>query len=375
MLDLSIRRWWEDEMRDSPWWPDITKSIEAEEMTTPTCVPGQRPSCNPNTYYTLQLLLESKPPCYREGMDLTIFEASAVGDVISVQRLLRGGQAPDVRDVEGNTPLILCMTALDSSGDSRANRLEIVRLLLLHGADPSVVDRDDATPLMHACQHGLVEEVELLLAILNNAKYAMKPNKLTALHSTSRGFLKPLCLKATNTYLVACPFSRIAEILLKHGADINCRDGYYRTPLHWAMRCFEHSAHQHRLVSTLLELGADPYLRDINGCYPMTRNNEDILELSGRANLLTSGASKRLERPRWPSGVFVDTGAARRRHCWLSGDDKPGSRGPIPCGKGKALVWCPQDKTVRMLWGMTDPIGCTVPGTPRQSYSFLFRRH
>lgn len=47
-------------------------------------------------------------------------------------------------------------------GDGGPTHVEIVRLLLAHGADRSIADRDGVTPLQHARRRGYARMVELL---------------------------------------------------------------------------------------------------------------------------------------------------------------------------------------------------------------------
>ncbi len=47
-------------------------------------------------------------------------------------------------------------------GDGGPKHTEIVRLLLAHGADPGIADRDGVTPLAHARRHGYTAIIRLL---------------------------------------------------------------------------------------------------------------------------------------------------------------------------------------------------------------------
>ena len=86
----------------------------------------------------------------------SFLNAASDGDLITVDRILRDGMPVDVSDdVRGNTALH-CATAY--------NRIELVKLLLLQGAD---VNRQNlfskSTPLHYAAKGNSTEVARLLL--------------------------------------------------------------------------------------------------------------------------------------------------------------------------------------------------------------------
>ena len=68
-------------------------------------------------------------------------QAARWGNVSAAQALLDYGAAIDARDGKGQTPLRRAVNC---------QRLEFVRFLVRHGADPRAADRRGATPLKAA---------------------------------------------------------------------------------------------------------------------------------------------------------------------------------------------------------------------------------
>ena len=55
----------------------------------------------------------------------------------------------------------------------------------------------------------------------------------------------------------------MVRLLARHSADVNCTDGTGQTALHYAFSCGHGDC-----VRSLIELGADPCLRDSEGNLP-----------------------------------------------------------------------------------------------------------
>jgi ankyrin repeat protein len=155
-----------------------------------------------------------------------LVDAVRRGDVQEVARLLAAGADPNVKDLDGHTPLHIA---------AEQCRADIAELLLRHGADPNARDNQGKTSLHIAVWMRCRAVVELLLrhgADLN----ARDADGETPLH------------KAVSVSDVA-----LVELLLKHGADPNARDKEGWTPLHRTGRV--------ELVELLLRHGADPNAR------------------------------------------------------------------------------------------------------------------
>jgi len=158
--------------------------------------------------------------------DLTIFEASATGDLARLQALLAADAGlANAFAADGFQPLGLAaffnyptvaksllehgaevnsparnpqrVTPLHSAAASEA--LEIARLLLEHGADANARQAKDLTALHAAAQNGQVELIELLLA------HGAEVNARAANHLTPLG----MALRSGR--------ERAAEVLRGHG--------------------------------------------------------------------------------------------------------------------------------------------------------------
>ena len=109
-----------------------------------------------------------------------IAESEGRDAVEHVRLLLEHGANPDARDREGVTPLILAVTDhdIDSTAERQSDAVRMIRVLIRGGADPDLRDRRETgdhkgnTALIHAAQRGYlgdnpsstVREIRALLA-------------------------------------------------------------------------------------------------------------------------------------------------------------------------------------------------------------------
>jgi len=126
---------------------------------------------------------------------------------------------------------------------SRWGHDEVARVLLEHGADTKIWDRDGWCPLQLAAGYGHVEVIRVLLEHGADVNAREKTNS-TALHSAS-----------------ACGHAAAARVLLEHGADPNANEKADETPLHWATN--------EGVARILLEYGADPNAKNCFNCTPL----------------------------------------------------------------------------------------------------------
>ncbi len=127
----------------------------------------------------------------------------------------------------------------------RANRVDVVEILIKHGVDPNKMMDTGQSPFHIACLQGNQVIVQYLLA--NNANALMCDKALnTPLH---------LAVKANHEY--------IASMLLNHGANANSCNGNLNTPLFFTYNI--------DVAQLLLDYGADVNHRNDNGDTPLHR--------------------------------------------------------------------------------------------------------
>jgi len=205
-----------------------------------------------------------------------LVDAVRRGDVQEVARLLAAGANPNVKDLDGRTPLHIA---------AEQSRADLVELLLRHGADPNARDADGETPLHKAVSVSDVALVELLLRHGADPNARCKEGR-TPLHRAGRVELVELLLRygadpdartdAGVTLLHSAAISgnvKLAEILLSRGADPNARAADGATPLHIAtgkLRMYPQEEVCHPdFVRLLLSYGADLNIRDGDGRTPL----------------------------------------------------------------------------------------------------------
>ncbi|XP_015685175.1 ankyrin repeat domain-containing protein 27-like, partial [Protobothrops mucrosquamatus] len=136
--------------------------------------------------------------------------------------------------------------------------VDLVALLLKHGANMEAKDVNQAGPLHFACQNGHFQVVEFLI------ECTAKQNKKDIYGNTP---LMYACLKG---------YQEIAAILLQHGASVNLPNNQGNTPLHKAV-----IGNYEAVVQLLLQHGALVYLRNNRQCTPLdyAEPNSDLLKL------------------------------------------------------------------------------------------------
>lgn len=128
----------------------------------------------------------------------------------------------------------------------QSNNFTNLQLLLTLGYDPNAVDGDRRSVLMFAIEQKCAPEVyEILLEHGANIEQADKTNA-TPLH-----------------YAVHLGNKPAVEILLKYGANINHKDVNWTTPLHRAKNSSSNSEEQLILWNKLIQVGADPTIKDL----------------------------------------------------------------------------------------------------------------
>jgi ankyrin repeat protein len=165
-----------------------------------------------------------------------------------VDLLLEHGADPDAQDAAGTTPLI---EAVNFGAVANAE------LLLRKGANPNLPNLNGDTPLHRAVSRDFVM-TKLLLENSANPNLKNKRGR-TPLHYASGGPADDTNRLGPNGRLIPDP--RVVKVLLAHQADPNVTDDDGVTPLYYAV-----SSHSEVVTELLLEAGAKitPRIRQLS---------------------------------------------------------------------------------------------------------------
>ncbi len=165
----------------------------------------------------------SSKPLTQTQLDKKLDTAAYFGRVKEMKSLIAQGASVNAKD-SGSGFTILQGAALESRSLAKAGtQIEVIKLLLAHGADPNVGDNRSNTPL-HFASHPEV----IALLVSHGAKI-----------NTQNQFLKPpLHIAAMKGH------TKTVKALIEHGADISLKT----PPLDWIRResievieaCLEH---------------------------------------------------------------------------------------------------------------------------------------
>ena len=132
-----------------------------------------------------------------------------------------------------------------------AGQFQTAKFLYDNGAHPNVAGYGRNTPLHSAVLYGDFEMVRILLKY--KADVNQSNGRDTPLHYASRGIQGGRSIDTLS-------LSKVARLLLEHGADVNARNHERATPLHIAVE-----DGRVEVVQVLLEHGADVIAEDQNG--------------------------------------------------------------------------------------------------------------
>jgi ankyrin repeat protein len=140
------------------------------------------------------------------------------------------------------------------------NQLPMVQLLLKYKADPNDAQTDDRPLLVTA-----LDKPEIVQALLEAGA------RVDALYSNvAGGNGRNLNWTPLLFAVMANSPANTVEILLKHGANPNARDGAYgQTPLHWMAGWDHQHLPNRKVVELLLDYKADPNVRNDAGLTPL----------------------------------------------------------------------------------------------------------
>jgi ankyrin repeat protein len=217
-------------------------------------------------------------------------------DVNIVRLLLEHGADVTILDY------LLHSTALHQA--SSGGWLEVVRLLLSYGAKVDEKDREGKTPFHLASSKGHLEIVKHLSE--NGAVVGVRDHEdNTPLHEASaEGHVDVMRWllnhgadanarrgdRCTPLHRAAFAHLKAVQLLLEHNVDVNLRDDKGKTPLHKALEFARYSESIVDVTRRLLEHGADPNTRDHGLSTPLHQaSSEGLLEA---ARLLISYGAK-----------------------------------------------------------------------------------
>ena len=267
------------------------------------------------------------------------------------KRLIEAGADVNAWDIFGQSPLHVAIAYMNTRGDNnpldsdaqnKANGRDLVKLLVERGANPNQAlffkapGRDSGvgrglTPFLAACASGDIEIVKLLLAHGANPKLATADGQgpiILAVGSRTGGTANPGAASASGVAFEngqgitttraggAAPEDRtvtLIKLLAESGADVKLvakRHFLQRTrggsALHYAVR-----GGSKAVIAALLDLGADVNAKDEDGLtaldYAMGRGYVPFLQLAKAPNkdladaLRARGANVELAKtPDWP---------------------------------------------------------------------------
>ena len=200
--------------------------------------------------------------------DLTPLHLAAGHGFLGVTRTLVECNADiNARDRSGNIPLHRTMYDWYKQSERTQDcRLDVVKFLLEHGADPDAQNDRHRTPLHEASDFGSVGGAQLVLEYGANI-HARNRLGRTPLHQ-ALAYLK-------DTLDTLDMFLDTMRCLLAHGADVDALDNDHWTPLHAAS--FWGCVKGARL---LLEHGANVHLEDKGGRTPF-----QVASLGGKTKI------------------------------------------------------------------------------------------
>ncbi len=193
----------------------------------------------------------------------TLHYAGARNAAAAAEVLIDHGADLEALGFEGNmewcTPLVL-------AAFSGADRIDVVRVLLRHHANPDARSSAGETALMTAIEHGEDEIVNALIDAgahvgVHEAAALGQVDELAGLLDASPGLVdsRDTYRYATPLYYAACRNQVEAiDLLMNRGADVDAQDKAYGDSNHWTPLIRAGDAQCQEAVCSLLEHGASP---------------------------------------------------------------------------------------------------------------------
>jgi len=230
-------------------------NLENNEGRTPLSVAVENGSLE-----AVKLLLAAKADPNGGTNDAPLMCAIYKHDITSAGLLLQAGANPNLKgnalDLKHNgyneaTPLWMAVSM---------NQLPMVQLLLKFKADPNDSQIDNKPVIFSA-----VSNTNILEALLNAGAEVDARDSTTKTGDNRILNWTPLLLSVET----GLPVTTV-EILLKHGANPNARDGAFgSTPLHWMAGWGFQQMPNRKVLELLLDYKADPNVRNDAGQTPL----------------------------------------------------------------------------------------------------------
>ncbi|MFA5675068.1 MAG: ankyrin repeat domain-containing protein [Christensenellales bacterium] len=139
---------------------------------------------------------------------------------------------------------------------AQEGHIDVIKLLVEHGANPDLLDDSGHTPLYKSASEGHTDIVEYLLTCGVDIEGRLEKE-----------------LNSTTPIMIACGWnkSKVVEVLIKNGANIEAKDMDGRTPLFYAVL-----RQNKNIVDILINNGADKNIKDLRGYTLNDLNNPEI---------------------------------------------------------------------------------------------------
>lgn len=214
-------------------------------------------------------ILPNNTSMNQETLNKELFSSCLSFDCSRMEKALASGADPNVRDNQGDTPILAMMKSRNRPrlGNTRLAALE---QLVAAGADVNVLDASGDTPLCVACAHRSPAEVRLLVAAgadvntpdsegkspLSIALGGLRVNVVRMLRNAG-GELSPSTESDTFCLQVATGDVSQAEASLQRGVSPDTRTATGIHCLHLAIHALDAE-----MVELLMRYGADPWALD-----------------------------------------------------------------------------------------------------------------